>query len=450
MNVSVMDSLSVLRRDRESLGTTFKIRFYPLVVERAAGVFVVDSDGREYLDFNAGWAVANTGYGHPHVIRAIREQLDKASFASTITFTCEKTVELAERLVAVTPGAFKKKAWFGLSGSDANDLIFKVLPHYTRRPRIMSFLGAYHGQTMGAASLSGHKAQSRFPSFGNVVKIPYAYCYRCPFSLTYPDCGMYCAKEYIEDVVFKTMVDPQDLAGLLVEPIQSDAGDIVPPAGYLDQLKKLADTYGLLFAVDEVKVGFARTGKMFAVQHSNVEPDAVVLGKPLASGMPLSACVCKSEILDSLSGTHLLTTGGNPVSCAAALATIDVIEKEGLADNAAKVGANMRERFTEMMQRHSLIGDVRGQGLIIGIELVRNRKTKEPATIETAKVCYQAWKNGLLTAYVGLDSNVIEITPPLTITLDQADRGVQIIERSIAEVEAGKVSDAVVSEFVGW
>jgi 4-aminobutyrate aminotransferase len=445
-----LDSVSVLKRDENAIGTTFKIRFYPLVIERARGVNVVDVDGREYLDFNASWAVANTGYGHPRILQAIRDQLEKTSFVSTITFPNETTVKLAERLIAITLGDFQKKVWFGLSGSDANDLVFKILPKATGRPRILSFLGAYHGQTMGSASLSGHKAHTRFPGFANVVKVPYAYCYRCPFSLTYPACGIYCANDFIEDYAFKTMTDPQDLAGLIVEPVQSDGGDVIPPPEYLDELKKLADKYGLLFVADEVKVGFGRTGRMFAVQNSAVNPDLMVLGKPLASGMPLSACVCRGDMLDTLSGTHLLTAGGHPVSCAAALATIDVIEKERLSENAVKVGSYVKKRFLEMAGRHELIGDIRGAGLILGIELVKDRETKEPAARETAKLCYQAWKNGLLTAYVGLNSNVLEITPPLILTIDQAESGIQILERSLSEVEDGKVPDSAVAPFAGW
>jgi 4-aminobutyrate aminotransferase len=402
------------------------------------------------LDFNASWAVANTGYGHPRILQAIRDQLEKTNFVSTITFPNETTVKLAERLIAITPGDFQKKVWFGLSGSDANDLVFKILPKATGRPRILSFLGAYHGQTMGSASLSGHKAHTRFPGFANVVKVPYAYCYRCPFSLTYPACGIYCANDFIEDYAFKTMTDPQDLAGLIVEPVQSDGGDVIPPPEYLDELKKLADKYGLLFVADEVKVGFGRTGRMFAVQNSAVNPDLMVLGKPLASGMPLSACVCRGDMLDTLSGTHLLTAGGHPVSCAAALATIDVIEKERLSENAVKVGSYVKKRFLEMAGRHELIGDIRGAGLILGIELVKDRETKEPAARETAKLCYQAWKNGLLTAYVGLNSNVLEITPPLILTIDQAESGIQILERSLSEVEDGKVPDSAVAPFAGW
>jgi 4-aminobutyrate aminotransferase len=261
---------------------------------------------------------------------------------------------------------------------------------------------------------------------------------------------MYCANDFIEDYALKTMADPADVAGLIVEPVQSDAGDIVPPPGYLDELKKLADKYELSFVVDEVKVGFGRTGKMFAVQHSRVVPDVVVVGKPIGSGMPLSAVVCKAPMLDSMVGTHLLTTGGNPVSCAAGLTTIEVIEKEKLAENASKVGDYMKKRLLEMAKTHQLIGDVRGLGLIIGVELVKNKDTKEPASKEAAKLCYGAWKRGLVTVYVGMNSNVIEITPPLILTVEQAEKGLQIFDQSLADVEAGKVPDSEVSAFAGW
>lgn len=441
-------SASILKRDERVIGAAFKTRFYPIVVERAAGVNVIDVDGREYLDFNAGWAVANTGYGHPRIQQAIKDQLEKTSFVSTTTFLNETVVKLGEKLVSITPGDFEKKVWFGLSGSDANDLLFKILPKANGRPKILSFLGGYYGETMGAVSLSGHKAHTRFPCLSNVVKIPYAYCYRCPFSLTYPGCGIYCAGDFIEDYVFNTMADPQDVAGLIVEPIQSVGGDIVPPPRYLERLKKVADEHGILFAVDEVKVGFGRTGRMFAVENSAVSPDVVVLGKPIGSGMPLSACVCRGKILD-VPGAHLLTVAGHPVSCAAALATIEVIETEKLCENASKVGDFMKERLLEIAEHHPMVGDVRGTGLILGIELVKDKETRKPAAKETAKLCYQSWKNGLLTACVGLASNVLEITPPLILTLDQAETGIRILEKSLSQVEAGKVQDGDVALFRG-
>jgi len=440
----------VIERDSHAIGQAQKVRFYPIVIESASGSIVKDNSGREFIDFTAGWAVANVGYSHPRIVDAIIKQVRKTTFSSVNTFPSEVCIDHAEKLMKITPGDFSKKVWFGLAGSDANDLIFKVLPIATKRSKILSFIGSYHGQTMGSLSLSGHKAHSRYVGFGNVVKVPYAYCYRCPLALTYPECGVYCAKGFIEDYVFETLIDPNDLSGLIVEPIQSDGGDAVPPDEYMGVLRKLCDKYGLLFVDDEVKTGFGRTGKMFAIQHCEVIPDLVVMGKPMAGGLSLSAVVGKSEVLDSISGTHVLTTGGNAVSCAAGIATLDVIETEGLLENARKVGEFMKRRFQEMAKTHEMIGDVRGKGMIIGVELVKDRKTKQPAKAETAKLSYQAWKYGLLTVYVGIHSNVMEITPPLLLTEAEAAKGLDQFERALSDVEHGGVSDAEVAQYTGW
>jgi 4-aminobutyrate aminotransferase len=439
-----------IRRDSQAICKALKVRFYPIVVDSAKRSIVRDTLGREFIDFAAGWAVANVGYSHPKVVNAIVKQVQKTTFSSVATFPSEVCVEYAERLTKITPGNFTKKAWFGLAGSDANDLIFKLLPIATKRPKILSFVGSYHGQTMGSLSLSGHKAHSKYTGFGNVVKVPYAYCYRCPFGLTYPDCGAYCAKEFIEDYIFETLIDPDDLSGLIVEAIQSDGGDVVPPDEYMGLLKKLCDDYGLLFVDDEVKIGFGRTGRMFGIEHSSVIPDLMVMGKPMAGGMPLSAVVGRAEVLDSIFGTHVLTTGGHVVSCAAGIATLDAIRDDKLLENAHKVGEFMKRRFKEMAESHGLVGDVRGKGMIIGVELVKDRKTKQPARTETEKLCYQAWKYGLLTVYVGIHSNVMEITPPLVLTEAEAAKGLGLFERALEDVEKGRVSDSEVAQYTGW
>jgi 4-aminobutyrate aminotransferase len=243
---------------------------------------------------------------------------------------------------------------------------------------------------------------------------------------------------------------PKDVSCVLVEPIQSDGGDIVPPDQFLPEIKKLCEKHNILLAVDEVKTGFGRTGKMFAVEHVNVEPDIIVLAKPIASGMPLSAVVARDEILDSMVASHLLTTGGHPVACAASLATIEVIKNERLVENAEIMGKFIIKRLKEMMSTHEIIGDVRGRGLIVGLELVKDRSTKEPASLETAKVCYRAWELGLITIYVGIYSNVIEITPPLIITREQCERGLDLLENAIKDVEMGRVSDEKIKEYKGW
>ncbi|MBS7620633.1 aspartate aminotransferase family protein [Candidatus Bathyarchaeota archaeon] len=442
-------TLEILQRDAKVIAKSMYIRFYPMAIEEGEGVIVRDADGKEYLDFLGGWSVAGTGHRHPKVMQALRKEIDKLLFNSFISFSNETTVRLAEKLVQITPGDFPKKVWFGLTGSDANDCVFKLVPYFKKRSRFLSFVNSYHGQTMGSLSLSGHKSQSAFVGFSNVVKVPYPYCFRCPFKQEYPTCDIYCI-DYIEDYVFKTYCPPEDISGLIIEPIQSDGGDVVPPEGYMDKLVKLCKKYDITFCADEVKVGLGRTGKMFAVEHWNVIPELITLGKPIASGMPLSACVGKSEILDSKTGSHLFTLSGHPLSCAAALATIDVIENEGLVKNAEKMGKILKKRLEELKEKYEIIGDVRGKGLILGVEFIKKPETLEPAPREVAKICYRAWQLGLILGYVGMFSNVIEITPPLTINQKHVDLACEIFEQAIKDVNAGKVSDADIEVYSGW
>jgi 4-aminobutyrate aminotransferase len=434
-------AMNILRRDGNAIGRAScprqLIAPYPLVVEETKGAIIRDVDGNEYIDFSAQGAVAGTGYCHPTVLDAIEKQVRKTTAIGLWSCSNSVSVELAEKLIEITPGKFKKKVIFGHSGSDACDGVYKLVPLYTKRPRIVSFLGGFHGSTMGAYSLSGVKGLSKILGFPNVVKVPYPYCYRCPFHLEYPDCGTYCV-DFIEDQIFTTICPPEDTSALIIEPIISDGGEIVPPDGYLKKLKRLCEQYNLLFIADEVKHGFGRTGRMFAIEHENVEPDITVLGKSIASGMPLSACVGPAEMMDIM-GAHAFTLAGHTVSCAAALASIRVILAEKLTENAEKLGSKMKERLEEMKEEHELMGDVRGKGLIIGVELVKNGESKEPAPMEALKVCHRAWELGLITICVGIHANVVEITPPLVLTKEQAEKGLNMLEEAIRDVEAGKV-----------
>ena len=438
----------IIERDTASLGSVMKIRFYPMVVDRAQGVRLWDVNGKEYLDFLAGWAVANTGYCHPRIVEAVTEQVKRATHVSTTSFPNETSTALAEKLIKITPGKNDRKVVFGLSGSDANDCVFKLLPIYTGRGNVVSFLGAMHGMTTGSMALSGRKSDLNFPNVGNVTQTPYAYCYRCHLGLDYPSCNIRCV-DTIVDTIFKS-VNPNDVAAIIIEPIQSDGGDVVPPKEWVGRIRRICDSYGILLVDDEIKVGFGRTGRMFAIQHTEAAPDIMTVGKSIASGFPLSAVIAKSEMLDIAPATHLFTTAGNPICCAAALATIEVVEKERLCERAVKIGNYMKKRLNEIAQTHTLIGDVRGQGLILGLELVKNTKTKEPAARETAKVCYRAWENGLILGYVGQNSNVVEITPPLILSEEDAEQGLQILEATFSEVEQGKVSDEKITRFAGW
>jgi 4-aminobutyrate aminotransferase len=441
----------MLTREARILGDVLKIRFYPLAVDRAEGCIVTDVDGREYLDFMAGWAVANTGYGTPEVLEPVIAQMRETSFCSLTSMANGPAIELAERLVGMMPGTFDMKAWFGLHGSDACDALSKLVPMATGRPRMVSYIGAYHGQTSGSAALSGHTAQSRVLGGANVTKVPYPYPYRCPFGPCDPDeCSLRCLT-YVEDYVFATICPPDDVAGIIVEAVQSDGGDVVPPGNYLPALEKLCRRHGIMLLFDEVKVGFGRTGKMFGFEHSGVTPDAVAMGKSIGSGVAaLSAVVARSEILDIGTAINLYTLAGSPVSCAAGLATLDYIQRHELVENARVVGAYLLEGLEALAGAHALIGDVRGKGMICGIELVRDRDTKEPAATEAAKLVYRCKELGLILFYGGIYSNVVEVTPPLTLTNEQADRGLAIIDQALSDVEAGRFPDERLGAYAGW
>ena len=442
---------ALLERDTRALGNVLKVRFYPLAVERAQGCTIVDVEGVEYLDFMAGWAVANTGYGNPGVIEPVIEQMQTTSFVTLTALMNEPAIHLAERLIALMPGNFEKKAWFGLHGSDATDALSKLVPMAAKRPRLVSYIGGYHGQTGGSAALSGHTAQARVTGGGNVVKVPYPYPYRCLFGSTSPEeCGERYLR-YIDDYIFRTICPPEDTAGIIIEPVQSDGGDIVPPDNYLPGLEVLCRKYGIMLLIDEVKVGFGRTGMMFGFENWGVTPDAVALGKSIGSGVAaLSAVVGRKEILDVGTAINMYTVAGNPVSATAGLATLDTIQRDGLVENAREIGSYLLDGFDSLMTRHTLIGDVRGKGMIIGVELVRDRETKEPAATEAAKVVYRCKELGLILFYGGIYSNVLEITPPLTLTREQAERGLAIIDEALSDVEGGRFPDEKLGRYAGW
>lgn len=442
-----LEDISAL--DARLICDAMRLRFYPLAVERAQGCRVWDVEGREYLDFAAGWAVVNIGYGHPHFQEALLTQLERSNFASLISGMHTPALQLAEKLVALTPGDFPKKVWFGFCGSDANETVGRLLPIATGKRRLVSFIGAYHGATATSMAMSAHAAQSHFIGGGHVVKVPYPHLYRCPFGDEVHDCARATIR-FLEDYLFKTICPPDDVAGIIVETIQSDGGDIVPPPTFLPMLADLCRRYGIYLVMDDVKVGMGRTGRMFSPEHFGVIPDVLVLGKALGNGIPLSAVVARKEILDAGTGLAIFTAAGNPLSCAAGLATIEVIEQERLTENAAQVGTYLHQRLRALQERHPLIGDVRGVGLIQGVELVRDRQTKAPAAREAAKVVYRAFELGLLLFYVGTFSNVLELTPPLVLSEAEVDEGVAILDQALSDVEMGRVSDEVIAPYAGW
>lgn len=440
---------SLVAREDALMSDSLKVRFFPFAAERGEGSWLTDFDGNRYLDFSASWAVANTGYSHPRIVEAISNQAGKLSFSTLCSVPNQPATELAERLLDIVPVRGEGKVWFGLSGSDANDFLAKMAPLATGRSKIVAFIGGYHGQTGGSAAISGHTAQAKASGNGNVVKIPYPNPYRPLFGGAPDDTGD-AVLNYLEDYLFRTICPPDQTAAIILEAIQSDGGDIVPPPGFLRGLRELCDRHGILLFVDEVKVGFGRTGLMFAFEHEGIEPDAVSLGKSLGGGLPVSAVVGRRDLLDAATANGMFTTAGNPVSAVAALASLDVIRDESLMERARTMGNRLHQGLKALAERHELIGDVRGVGMIQGVELVTDRATKSPAGKEAHKVIFRAMELGLLVFYGGILGNVLEITPPLILTEQECDLGLEILDQSLHDVAGGRIGDDVLAAYAGW
>ncbi len=442
-----MEQTELLAKDDAFIAEALKLRFHPMTVKSAEGCQLQDSNGKCYLDLTAGWAVANVGYGRKSIAEKIKQQYEELSFTTQLSAPSETMIQLAEKLIDLTPGDFDKKVWFGHSGSDANDLISKFVPVATGRSKMISFMGAYHGQTMGASSLSGHSAQAKFEGRGNVVKIPYPNLYR-PFSGISENLTE--QSLHFLNEVFQTICPAEDTAGIILEAVQSDGGMIFPPVEFLRALREICDTHGIYLIFDEVKVGMGRTGKWFSFEHAEIVPDAVVLGKALGAGLPISAVVGRKELLDCVSAGHLFTASGNPISTAAALEGIRIIEEEQLLANAEKQGNLFINELKKLAEKYECIGDIRGKGLAIGVEIVEDRMTKKPATLKTAALCYRAYELGLLVYNVGIHGNVLEITPPLSMNSEEVVDSLQLLSQAFMDVEAGNIDLEEVKQYSGW
>ena len=423
---------SILERD-ERLISGSMVRYYPLVIESGRDCIVTDVDGNQYIDFNSGILCLNVGHCHPHVIEAVKKQTDKFLHYSWTDFYYEKLVDLGDRLEKLTPGKFPKKIFYSSSGAESIETAVKMAKWHTRKQLFFSFTGAFHGRTVGALSLTASKPVQKkhfLPLMPGVIHVPYPYCYRCPYKLTYPDCGYWCV-DFIDDWVFKRYAPPEDTASFFVEPIQGEGGYVVPPPNYFQKLKKLTDKYGILFADDEIQSGVGRTGKFCAIEHWEVTPDIICMAKSIASGLPLGVTISRSEIMDWEGGSHANTFGGNPVSCSAAQAVLDVLEKERLMENATRQGAYMMTRFKEMQDKYAAIGDVRGKGLMIGVEIVGDKKTKTLGIDEANEIMLKSWKRGV--ALITSGPSTLRIAPPLTITRELVDSALEVIEGAIKE-----------------
>jgi len=411
-------------------------RSYPLVARRGRGIRVEDVDGNEFIDMAAGIAVVSTGHCHPEVVAAIRKQAGELLHISGTDFYDEHLTDLAGRLSAVAPMPGPHKFFYGNSGAEAVECALKLARYHTGRQQVISFFGAFHGRTMGALSLTGSKPQQkrRFsPLVPGVTHVRYPYAYRgCSGGAQDEEAfSMGCAR-FIEEKLFKTILAPEEVAAIFVEPIQGEGGYVVAPDNFLRELRDICDRHGILLVVDEVQSGAGRTGKWWAIQHSGVEPDMVCMAKGIASGMPLGVCLTKAEVMDWLPGSHASTFGGNPVSLAAALATLDIIEREGLS-NAARVGGLIMERLRGWKETHPLVGDVRGRGLMIGIELVKDKATREPVNALRNRLEILAFERGLIV--LGCGETTIRLCPALIVSEEEATVALDILEDALTLVE---------------
>jgi 4-aminobutyrate aminotransferase len=427
----------LVKKDESLISPSYG-RFYPLVVESGKGCIVKDVDGNEFIDFNSGLVCMNVGHNHPKVVAAVKNQCDRFLHYSNTDFYYREVVDLADRLAHITPGSPEKKIFFGNSGAEAIEAAIKLAKWHSRRQLFIAFISAFHGRTVGALSFTASKPTQRrsfFPLMPGVTHVPYGYCYRCPYKLTFPECHYWCV-DFIDEYVLQKYIPPEDTAAILIEPIQGEGGYVVPPPEYFQRLKKIADKYGLLFIDDEVQSGMGRSGKWFAIEHWGVEPDIICTSKALASGLPLGACIAKSKVMDWVPGSHASTFGGNPLSCVAASAVIDVIKEEKLLENANKQGAYIMKRLNELKEKSEIIGDVRGKGLMIGMEIVESKESKKPAPQKVNEIMMRSWKRGINVISCG--ASTIRIAPPLVITKELVDSALDIIEDTTRQVEKEK------------
>jgi len=428
------EAKKTLALDREFVSPSYT-RDYPLVAKRGEGMIVEDADGNRFLDFSAGIAVTSTGHCHPDVVRAIQQQAAALIHMSGTDFYYPLLAQLAEKLAQIAPGDSPKRVYFGNSGTEAMEAALKLARYHTRRHRFIAFLGSFHGRTFGALSLTASKAVQRNgfgPLLPGVSHVPYPNSYRCAFGHH----GGVCDPEnevidYLERLL-KTSVPAEEVAAIIVEPVQGEGGYVVPPKNFLARLRAIADRHGMLLIFDEVQSGMGRTGKMWACDHFGVAPDILTAAKGIASGMPLGVTIAKASIMNWTPGAHASTFGGNPIACAAAMETIRLLEEKYIS-NAAQMGEYAMKRLAEWPKKHPLVGHVRGLGLMIGIELVKSQETRETNPEARKKIIERAYELGVLL--LGCGESTVRLMPPLVVERDQMDFALDVLERCIDEAE---------------
>jgi 4-aminobutyrate aminotransferase/(S)-3-amino-2-methylpropionate transaminase len=413
---------------------------HPIFAARAKGALITDIEGKEYIDFAGGIGVNNIGHCDDEVVKAIQDQAGKYIHTCFHVVMYEPYVELARRLNELTPGSFPKKTMFANSGAEAVENAVKIARHATGRPAVIAFEDAFHGRTLLTMSLTSKMKPYKFgfgPYAPEIYRMPYAYCYRCAFGLEYPTCELHCA--YFLKEFFNTHIASELVGALIVEPVLGEGGFVVPPKGYFQVLKKICEDSGIVFIADEVQTGFGRTGKMFAIEHFEVAPDLMTMAKSIAGGLPLSAITGRAEVMDhthvgGLGGTY----AGNPLACRAGLVVLEQFEKKGLLARGMEIGEKVIHRFREFYERYPVVGDVRGLGAMVGMELVADRRTKEPATGLTKQLVTKCREKGLLMISAGTHSNIIRPLMPLVITDEQLEKGLRIIGETLDELSHSK------------
>ena len=418
--------------DDDRLMSPSYTRSYPLVIKKGRGAVVDDVDGNQFLDFSAGIAVTSTGHCHPEVVAAVQRQSADFLHMSGTDFYYSLMTDVAKRLSAIAPMAGPHKFYYGNSGAEAIECALKLARYHTKRQQIIAFYGAFHGRTMGALSLTASKPQQRrrfAPMLPGVTHVPYPNVYRnCTGGAEEQAAYALSCARFIEEKLLRTTLPPEEVAAIVLEPIQGESGYVVAPSIFLEEIRRICDRHGILMIVDEVQSGMGRTGKWWAIEHSGVQPDIVTIAKGIASGMPLSVCMSKASIMDWVPGSHASTFGGNPVCLAAAMATMDVLERHAI-HNAETVGNFMFERMQTWKKKHHMVGDVRGRGLMIGVEIVSDQTLKTPAPAERDAIIQRAFERGLLL--LGAGENTIRLTPPLVISKSQATKAMNILEECL-------------------
>lgn len=438
----------LIKLDERSIGMSTRASYFPIVAKSAKGVVVKDLEGRQFIDMISSACVVNTGYNHDRIVKAVKTQLDECIHFANDYFYTEPQVKLANELFKITPGNFEKKAIFGFSGSDSIDSAIKASRAYTGRTKLVSFIGAYHGSTYGALSVSAidlNMKRKMGPMLPDVYHIKYPLMTEIKEGESEEDYGERKFEEFLEN--FKYYLPAEEVAAILMEPIIGDLGLILPPKRFMKRLREFCDEHGILFVVDEIQQGFGRTGKWFSIEHFDVVPDLVVMGKAMASGLPMSAVVGRSEVIDSIGMPgQLFTLQGNPVISSAALETIEIIKSEGLLERAVEVGEYVVSRFKDISVSTGVIRDIRGLGLTIGVELCG--RGSDSATDVVKKICYRCYEKGLILIYLG--GNTLRVQPPLVISDDEIKTAMDIIESVFKEYETDEIDDSILEKIKGW